>query len=87
MAKQQAIKSRGIVTEALGDSRFRVALENGHTIMCHLAGKIRLNQINIIVNDEVEVELSPYDLTNGRIVTRLTKADSADIQKPYHKRK
>lgn len=87
MAKQQPITAKGVVLEALGDARFKVQLENDYTLICHLAGKLRMNQINIMVGDEVTVELSPYDLSNGRIVTRLTKASGNMPAKPYHKRK
>ena len=71
MAKQNAIIQTGVVTENLSNSMFRVELENGIMILCHISGKIRINNIRIMPGDKVKVEMSPYDLTKGRIVTRL----------------
>jgi translation initiation factor IF-1 len=74
MPKQNAITVHGEVTEALGNGIFRVQLENGHLITCHPSGKMRMNMINIMPGDSVTVEMSPYDLSLGRIVRReLTK--------------
>ncbi|MDE5996225.1 MAG: translation initiation factor IF-1 [Eubacterium sp.] len=70
MAKQSSIKVSGTVIENLSNSMFTVELENGHEIMCHISGKVRMNNIRIMVGDAVEVEMSPYDLTKGRIVYR-----------------
>jgi translation initiation factor IF-1 len=70
MPKQSAITVEGEVLEALGNGNFRVKLENGHLILCHPSGKMRMNMINIMPGDEVIVEMSPYDLTKGRIVRR-----------------
>lgn len=71
MAKQEALKMTGTVTEALGNSMFRVELESGHELICHISGKMRMNYIRIMPGDSVEVEVSPYDLTKGRISKRL----------------
>jgi len=71
MAKQDAIEVEGYVTEAMANSMFRVELENGHTILCHISGKIRTNYIRIMPGDKVKVEMSPYDLTKGRISYRF----------------
>jgi translation initiation factor IF-1 len=71
MAKSQPIEAEGVVTEALPNAMFRVQLENGHVILCVASGKMRKNYIKIIVGDSVRVEISPYDLSKGRIVTRL----------------
>lgn len=71
MAKTQPIISQGVVTEALPNAMFRVELENGYNILCVASGKMRKNYIKIIVGDTVKVELPPYDLSKGRIVTRL----------------
>ena len=60
----------GEVLEALPNAMFKVELENGHEIMCHVSGKIRTNRIRILPGDRVEVEMSPYDLSKGRIVYR-----------------
>lgn len=71
MAKQNVIEVIGEVTEALSNSMFRVELENGHELICHISGKIRINNIRIMPGDMVKIEMSPYDLTKGRIVTRM----------------
>ncbi|MCL2290556.1 MAG: translation initiation factor IF-1 [Bacteroidetes bacterium] len=70
MAKQSSIELDGIVIEALGNAMFRVQLENGHIITAHIAGKMRLNYIKILPGDKVQVEMSPYDLSKGRITFR-----------------
>ena len=71
MSKQNVIGQIGEVTEALANSMFRVILENGHEILCHISGKIRINNIRIMVGDKVKVSISPYDLNKGRIELRL----------------
>ena len=71
MAKQSSIQLDGTVIESLGNAMFRVELENGHVIIAHISGKMRQNYIRIMPGDKVEVEMSPYDLTKGRIVKRL----------------
>jgi len=68
--KQSSIELDGIVLEALGNAMFRVQLENGHIITAHIAGKMRLNYIKILPGDKVQVEMSPYDLSKGRITFR-----------------
>jgi translation initiation factor IF-1 len=68
--KQSSIELDGIVIEALGNAMFRVQLENGHIITAHIAGKMRLNYIKILPGDKVQVEMSPYDLSKGRITFR-----------------
>jgi translation initiation factor IF-1 len=68
--KQNSIELDGIVIEALGNAMFRVQLENGHVITAHIAGKMRLNYIKILPGDKVQVEMSPYDLSKGRITFR-----------------
>lgn len=70
MSKQDAIKVVGTVIEDLSNSMFNVELDNGHILLCHISGKIRLRNIRIMVGDVVEIEMSPYDLTKGRIVYR-----------------
>lgn len=71
MSKQNSIKVVGTVTESLSNSLFRVELDNGCQITCHISGKIRINNIRIMPGDKVEIAMSPYDLTKGRIETRL----------------
>ncbi|MFQ5689345.1 MAG: translation initiation factor IF-1 [Gemmatimonadota bacterium] len=70
MAKEEAIQMTGQVLEALPNAMFRVRLENDHEITCHVSGKIRMHYIRILPGDKVAVELSPYDLTKGRITYR-----------------
>lgn len=70
MAKNAGIKVDGIVSEVLPNATFRVRLENGHEILAHISGKIRMHYIKIVQGDRVAVELSPYDLTKGRITYR-----------------
>ena len=70
MAKQAKIEQDGTVVEALSNAMFRVELENGHEITAHLSGKMRLHYIRILTGDKVRVEMSPYDLTKGRISFR-----------------
>ena len=72
MASQKGvIKLTGTVVEALPNTQFRVELENGHIIIAHMSGKMRKNYIRLVPGDKVEVELTPYDLTKGRISFRL----------------
>jgi len=68
--KEEAIEVEGTVTEALANTRFRVQLESGHTVIAHVAGRMRKHFIRIVPGDRVRVELSPYDLTKGRITFR-----------------
>ncbi|MEC8739128.1 MAG: translation initiation factor IF-1 [Bacteroidota bacterium] len=70
MAKQEAIKQDGIITESLSNAMFRVKLDNGHEILATISGKMRKFYIKIIPGDKVSVEMSPYDLTRGRITYR-----------------
>ena len=70
MAKKDLIKQDGVVAEALGNAKFRVRLENGHEILAHIAGKMRMYYIRILPGDKVTVEMSPYDLSKGRITYR-----------------
>jgi len=70
VAKEEPIVVEGEVTEALPNTRFRVMLEGGNVVMCHLSGKMRKNYIKVLPGDQVTVELSPYDLTKGRITYR-----------------
>ena len=70
MAKQDVIELEGTILEALPNAMFKVELENGHVILGHISGKMRMNYIKILPGDKVKVELSPYDLTRGRITWR-----------------
>ncbi len=71
MPKEEAIEVQGKVVEALPNAMFRVEVEGGHVILAHLSGKLRIHYIKIVPGDRVTVELSPYDLTRGRIIYRL----------------
>ena len=70
MSKQASIQQDGTVVESLGNAMFRVELENGHVITAHISGKMRMNYIKILPGDKVRIEMSPYDLTKGRITFR-----------------
>lgn len=70
MSKQESIQVEGSVLETLPNASFRVRLENDHVILAHISGKMRMNYIRILPGDKVLIELSPYDLTRGRIVYR-----------------
>jgi translation initiation factor IF-1 len=70
MSKQPSIEIDGRITEALSNAMFRVELENGHVITAHISGKMRMHYIKILPGDKVKVEMSPYDLTKGRITFR-----------------
>ena len=71
MSKQPLIKQDGVILEALSNAMFRVKLENEHEIIAHISGKMRMNYIRILPGDKVTVEMSPYDLTRGRITYRF----------------
>ena len=70
MAKEDLIEVEGVIREALPNAKFRVELENGHIILAHISGKIRMHFIRILPGDKVKLELSPYDLSRGRITYR-----------------
>ncbi|HTL48152.1 MAG TPA: translation initiation factor IF-1 [Verrucomicrobiae bacterium] len=71
MSKEDAIEVEGVVVEPLPNAMFRVQLENGHKVLAHISGKMRMNYIRILPGDKVKLELSPYDLTRGRITFRI----------------
>ena len=70
MAKQSAIEQDGTIIEALSNAMFRVELENGHIVIAHISGKMRMHYIKLLPGDRVKIEMSPYDLTKGRISYR-----------------
>lgn len=70
-ANKDFIVVKGVVEENLPNATFRIKLDNGHVILCHLAGKLRMHRIRLTPGDEVQVEITPYDLTKGRITYRL----------------
>ena len=71
MAKEELIETEGKIIEALPNAMFRVGLENGHIVLAHVSGKMRMNFIRILPGDKVKLELSPYDLSRGRITFRV----------------
>lgn len=82
MAKEELIEMRGVVDEILPDSRFRVTLENGHNLVAYTGGKMRRHHIRILAGDNVSLELSPYDLTKGRITFRhLDRQPAAPVRR------
>jgi translation initiation factor IF-1 len=70
LAKEEVLKFSGVVTEILGNSMFRVKLENNHEVIAYIGGKLRMHTIKIIMGDKVDVEMSPYDLSKARIIYR-----------------
>ena len=70
MAKEDLIEFEGKVTEVLPNTMYRVELENKHVVLAHISGKMRKNHIKVLLGDKVTVEMTPYDLTKGRIITR-----------------
>ncbi len=70
MAKQSSIEQDGTISEALSNAMFRVELENGHVITAHISGKMRMHYIKLLPGDRIRIEMSPYDLTKGRITYR-----------------
>jgi translation initiation factor IF-1 len=82
MAKEDLIEMQGKVDEVLPDSRFRVTLENGHSLVAYTAGRMRKHHIRILAGDRVVLELSPYDLTKGRITFRHLESRSGGSPRP-----
>ena len=87
MAKEELIEMRGKVEEVLPDSRYRVTLDNGHKMVAYTAGRMRKNHIRILAGDNVSLELSPYDLTKGRITFRHLEARSGGAPRPPMRRR
>jgi translation initiation factor IF-1 len=73
MGKEDSIEVQGTIIETLPNAMFRVELENGHKVLAHISGKMRMHYIKILPGDKVTIELSPYDLTRGRITYRFSK--------------
>ena len=84
MAKEELIDMMGVVNEVLPDTRFRVTLDNGHQLIAYSAGKMRKNHIRILAGDQVSLELSPYDLSKGRITFRhiAGRAPTGSVRPP-----
>jgi translation initiation factor IF-1 len=77
VAKEDTIEMEGVVNEVMPDTRFRVGLENGHNIIAYMAGKMRKHRIRILAGDKVSIEMTPYDLSKGRITFRHKDAPAA----------
>ena len=86
MAKEELIEMHGKVDEVLPDSRFRVTLDNGHSLIAYTGGKMRKHRIRILAGDKVSLELSPYDLTKGRITFRHLEQRSGGSSMPPRRR-
>ncbi|MDI1351077.1 translation initiation factor IF-1 [Aquabacterium sp.] len=86
MSKEDLIEMQGKVDEVLPDSRFRVTLDNGHTLIAYSGGKMRKNHIRILAGDKVSLELSPYDLSKGRITFRHIEGRGPGMSPPPRKR-
>ena len=71
MSKEDVIEVEGVVTDALPNAMFKVELENGHEVLAHVSGKLRMNYIRIVPGDKVKLDMSPYDLSKGRITWRV----------------
>jgi translation initiation factor IF-1 len=87
MAKQASIEQDGTIVEALSNAMFRVELENGHIITAHISGKMRMNYIKILTGDKVKIEMSPYDLTKGRISYKFVIRSSNESKNSNKKKK
>ncbi|NUU04562.1 translation initiation factor IF-1 [Herbaspirillum robiniae] len=87
MAKEELIEMQGQVTEVLPDSRFRVDLENGHSLIAYTAGRMKKNFIKILAGDKVTLELSPYDLNKGRIIYRHIENRGSSGPRPQARRR
>ncbi|NYT64495.1 translation initiation factor IF-1 [Alcaligenaceae bacterium] len=86
MAKEELIEMGGLVTEVLPDSRFRVTLDNGHPVVAYTGGKMRKHHIRILAGDKVSLEMSPYDLSKGRITFRHIAGRPAAGPRPQRRR-
>ena len=85
MAKEELLEMSGVVNEVLPDSRYRVTLDNGHVLIAYSAGKMRMHHIRILAGDKVSLELSPYDLTKGRITFRHIEGRGPMVVTPRRK--
>lgn len=86
MAKEELIEMQGVVMEVLPDSRFRVTLDNGHQLVAYSGGKMRKNHIRVLAGDKVSLELSPYDLSKGRITFRHIEGRTPSAPRQQHRR-
>lgn len=82
MAKQGSIEQDGTIIEALSNAMFRVELKNGHQLIAHISGKMRMHYIKLLPGDSVKLEMSPYDLTKGRITLRYNNNTNSNFKRP-----
>ena len=87
MSKEELIEMRGQVDEVLPDSRFRVTLENGHQLIAYTGGKMRKFRIRVLAGDKVSVEVSPYDLSKGRVTFRHLEPRAGGAPKPQYRKR
>ncbi len=85
MAKEDLIEMQGVVMEVLPDTRFRVTLDNGHMLVAYSGGKMRKNHIRVLAGDKVSLEMSPYDLTKGRITFRHIEGRTPSASRQRHR--
>lgn len=85
MSKEELIEMQGKVDEVLPDSRFRVTLDNGHTLVCYTGGKMRKHRIRVLAGDRVSLEMSPYDLNKGRITFRHLDRGGSGPARPHRR--
>jgi len=85
MAKEDLIEAEGVVTEILPNAMFRVRLENGHELLARTAGRMRRNRIRILAGDRVAVEMTPYDVSKGRITFRHKEEQAASLARPQRR--
>lgn len=85
MAKEDLIEMQGVVMEVLPDTRFRVTLDNGHTLVAYSGGKMRKNHIRVLAGDKVSLEMSPYDLSKGRITFRHIEGRAPSAARQRHR--
>ena len=88
MAKEEMIEMEGVVNEVMPDTRFKVGLDNGHNVIAYVSGKMRKHRIRILAGDKVSIELTPYDLTKGRITFRHKdeRAPTGPARRPTYRR-
>ena len=87
MAKEEVLEMNGVVAEVLPDSRYRVTLDSGHNLVAYSAGKMRKHRIRIIAGDKVSLEISPYDLSKGRITFRHIDPRGTPVPAPFQRRR
>ena len=85
MAKEELLQFESLVTEILPDARYRVVLDNGHTLVCYTAGRMKKNRIKTLAGDRVTIEVSPYDLEKGRLIFRHKDERAGSVSRPVQR--